>query len=176
MQHEKLQSAFVYEDGHLRYLCMWYDHFIQMGSVHSGKITWISFSVLFSLFSCLVRAQESLAWRLEQRAGISILHLALPPVVLRTTSDYQGGVIPHVESATYLSPAGSPDLPVLAYEVLLNDARGAELVASRAVDSEAQNSRRCIQTGRLYPSRACEIKFAFLCGRCLATDGLCVPV
>lgn len=123
------------ENRHLRYLCEWYDYFVLMGSVHSGKITWISFSVLFSLFSCLVRAQESLAWRLEQRAGISILHLALPPVVLRTTSDYQGGVIPYVESATYLSPAGSPDLPVLAYEVLLNDARGAELVASRAVDS-----------------------------------------
>ena len=93
------------------------------------------FSVLFSLFCSWVTATTVPEWQLKYNKGSAVLHLKLPPPALLTVPEYPNAYIPNLATATYLAPTGMPDLPVLAYEVLLNSEKSALLLALHAEDS-----------------------------------------
>ena len=93
------------------------------------------FSVLFSLFCSWVTATTVPEWQLKHNKESALLHLKLPPLALLTVPEYPNAYIPNLATATYLAPTGMPDLPVLAYEVLLNSEKSALLLALHAEDS-----------------------------------------
>lgn len=105
-----------------------------VGAIRRRKICGLFFFILFSLLCNSGGATTPPEWLLEHSAGHASLSLKLDFPTFRAVPD-NAGQIPYFADATYLAPAGMPDLPEFSYEIVVNDESGAILIASHLEDS-----------------------------------------